>query len=195
ERKGYYQYMNKVLCARDELKVEILSQYGLPPPINIYEKDFLSFTGEVDRFRTRVFIQASNRKKAYSVRFDSATKQKIRHLLGKIKAIVDEVELDDRKKETLYAKINALEKEFDRDRTRFDAFAALVIEVAGVVGEAANKMEPVRKLIDSIAKLFGTAKSHEDENPQLPPRREPKKIDAPHKRLPAPKPDDDEIPF
>src|SRR5262249_39685442 len=62
ERKGYYQYMNKVLCARDELKVEILSQYGLPPPINIYEKDFLSFTGEVDRFRTRVFIQASNRK-------------------------------------------------------------------------------------------------------------------------------------
>jgi hypothetical protein len=115
--------------------------------------------------------------------------------LNQIKNIVDEVELDDRKKEALYSKINALADEFDRDRTHVQAFGALVIEMAGIVGEAANKMEPARKLLDSIARVFGVAKSHEDANLQLPPHHEPKKIEPPHKRLPAPKPDDDDIPF
>jgi hypothetical protein len=193
-RNEYYTYINKVLGARDELQVPILSSYKCPPLRGTddteFRFDFRFVAGEVDRLRARIEIRGSRRNKAYSVRFDAATKQKVRHLLGQIKTIVDEVELDDRKKEALYAKINALEIEFDRDRTRFDAFGAFFIEVAGVVGEAANKMEPVRKLIDSIAKLFGAAKSYEDENPQLPPHREPKKIEAPRKRLPAPKPDD-----
>src|SRR5262249_5265026 len=104
-------------------------------------------------------------------------------------------ELDDRKKEALCSKINALANEFDRDRTRFEAFAALVIETAGVVGEATNAMEPARKLLDSIAKFFGMAKSREDANPQLPPHSEPKKIEPPRKRLPLPIPDDEDLPF
>src|ERR1700730_15900119 len=73
-RRDYYQYMNKLLCARDELQVKLLPEYGLPPPSSISEKDFLIFTGEVDRFRTRVFIRSSRRNKTYSVRFDALTK-------------------------------------------------------------------------------------------------------------------------
>jgi hypothetical protein len=115
--------------------------------------------------------------------------------LNQIKGVVDKVELDDRKKESLYSKINALANEFDQDRTRFEVFAALFIEMAGIAGQAAEKMEPARKWLNSIAKWFGTAKTHEDANPQLPPHREPKKIEAPRKRLPAPKPDDDDIAF
>jgi hypothetical protein len=191
----YYQYMNKVLCARDELQVEILSDYKIPEPDSIHENDFLLFTAELDRFKTRLIIQNSKRNKTYSVRLDATTKQKVRHLLNQIKGIVDKVELDDRKKEALYIKINALEEEFDRDRTRVEAFGALVIEIAGIVGEAADKMEPARKWLDSIAKCFGAAKSHEDTNPQLPPHSEPKKIEPPRKRLPTPKQGDDDTPF
>ena len=193
--RDYYSYMNRVLGAKDELQVKILMEYKPPTLAMIREIDFLFIAGEVDRLRTRVQIRSSIRNKAYSVRFDAATKQKVRHLLNQIKEIVDEVELDDRKKEALYSKINALANEVDRDRTHVQAFGALVVEVAGIVGEAADKMEPARKWLDSIAKCFGTAKSHEDANPQLAPHREPKKIEPPRKRLPAPKPDDEDISF
>lgn len=71
-----------------------------------------------------------------------------------------------------------------------EAFGALVIEVAGIVGQAAEKMEQVRKWLDSIAKFFGHAKSHEDANPQLTPPEAPKKIEPPRKHLPAPRSDD-----
>jgi hypothetical protein len=184
-----------VLGARDELQVKILLTYTAPALSLIRENDFLFVTGEVDRLRTRVQIRNSRRDRAYSVRFDAATKQKVRHLLNQIKEIVDEVELDDRKKEALYSKINALANEVDRDRTHIQAFGALVVEMAGIVGEAANRMEPARKFLDSIARVFGVAKSHEDANLQLPLHHEPKKIEPPHKRLPAPKTDDDDIPF
>jgi hypothetical protein len=56
-----------------------------------------------------------------------------------------------------------------RNRTKFQAYAALVIEVAGVTGQAVEKLEPLRKWLDTIAKFFGSAKSCEDANPPLPP--------------------------
>jgi hypothetical protein len=137
--RDYYSYMNRVLGAKDELQVKILMEYKPPTLAMIREIDFLFIAGEVDRLRTRVQIRSSIRNKAYSVRFDAATKQKVRHLLNQIKEIVDEVELHDRKKEALYSKINALANEVDRDRTHVQAFGALVVEMAGIVGEAADK--------------------------------------------------------
>ena len=74
--------------------------------------------------------------------------------MNQIKEIVGEVELDDRKKEALYSKINALANEVDRERTHVQAFGALVVEMAGIVGEAADKMEPARKWLDSNCKML-----------------------------------------
>jgi hypothetical protein len=183
----YYQYMNKVLCAMDELQIKLFSEQKLPEPDSIDDNAFLLFTAEIDRFRTRVIIRNSKQTKTYSVRLDTATKQKVRHLLNQIKEIVDKVELDDGKKESLYAKINSLEKEFNQDRTRLEVFGALVVETAGIVGAAAKKMEPARKLLESIAKFLGAAKSHEGVSPQLPRHSDPKRIEPQRKRLPAPK--------
>jgi hypothetical protein len=84
----------------------------------------------------------------------------------------------------LYAKISDLENELDRDRTKFDAYGALVIEFAGVVGDVAEKLEPVRRWLDTIAKFFGVAKSHEDANRQLPSPPKPKQLNPPKKQRP-----------
>jgi hypothetical protein len=102
--------------------------------------------------------------------------------LERIKNIVDGVEVSQRKKEALYSKINALADEIDRDRTRFDAAMALVLEVASTGGEAAEKLEPVRKWIDSIARLLGRAKEEEDAAAQgLPAPEERKQIEPPRR--------------
>ena len=97
-----------------------------------------------------------------------ATKSKIRHYLEKIREIVDRLEVPLPKKEALSAKITALSDEVDRDRTRFDAYAGLALEMAATGGEVAHWLNPARKFLDSIAGLLGYAKQAEDARPSLP---------------------------
>jgi hypothetical protein len=93
------------------------------------------------------------------------------------------------KKEALFTKIAALEREVNCGRTRFDAVAALWFEVCDKVGEGVERLEPLRKLIDSVGNLIGAAKKEEEtEAHRLPAPKTPKQI-AP------PKESDDDIPF
>ena len=97
----------------------------------------------------------------------------------------------------LFGKLNELQSEVDRERTRFDAFAALAIEAGGVVGDVVEKSN-ILKLLDSIAKVFWGSKK-EEETKRLPAPTPPKRLEPP--RAPASKPAprkgdlDDEIPF
>jgi hypothetical protein len=134
----YFDYMNHVRAAAEELGLSFLDDFGSTAYTNISEELFRNFIGEVDTYITRTRIAIGRRNKGYSVAFDTVSKRKIAHLLGQIREIVDTAELDDRKKEALYARIVALQTEVDRSRTRFEAFGAYVIEAAGVLGEVGS---------------------------------------------------------
>jgi hypothetical protein len=185
---GRLNYVVSVMAARDEYKLDILDKWtkytfeGIANSSSVFE----SFQADVDYVRVRYSIAHGREDRRFSVGLETDIKEKIREYLAKIKRLVDKADLDDRKKEALYARIADLENEVDRNRTRFQALAGLFIEVAGVTGEAAEKLEPVRKWLDSIAKFFGFAKSHEDAQAQLPAPRHPKKIEPPRKQLPKP---------
>ncbi|MEE3503417.1 hypothetical protein [Acidiphilium acidophilum] len=101
-------------------------------------------------------------------------------------------------------KLNAFAAEVDRDRTKFEAFGALMIEAAGVAGKVEQKLRPIRKWIDSIAGLLHEANATENALVRLtgPARRlesPPKQIaapaDGPWKTPPNGSDLDDEIPF
>jgi len=150
----------------------------------------------------QIQIAHGRRVRGYSVRLDPSTKSKIRHYLEKIREIVDRLEVPLPKKEALSARITALSDEVDRDRTRFDAYAGLALEMAATGGEVAQRLNPLRKFLDSIAGLLGYAKQAEDARPSLPAPHERKRLTPPRKeRLPAPEPPrqpdllDDDIPF
>ena len=64
--------------------------------------------------------------------------------------IFDSLEVEEKKKEALFAKLSALEQEVDRDRTRYDAYAALSIEIAGVVGQVIENSK-IPKLLNALA--------------------------------------------
>ncbi len=51
---------------------------------------------------------------------------------------MDALEVEERKKNALYARMDDLQNEIDRDRTRFDAVASLSIAAAGVLGHRAR---------------------------------------------------------
>jgi hypothetical protein len=180
------QYVLSVLAARDEYDIKHLSGWTQDFQSIASGPLFAKLVIDVDYIRTRFNIVNARQDRRFSVGLDPETKDTIREYLGKIKRLVDTAELDDRKKEALYTRITDLENEINRDRTRFQAYAALVIEVAGVTGQAVEKLEPLRRWVDSIGKLFGFAKSHEDAQPQLPLPRETKRLERPRKQLPKP---------
>jgi hypothetical protein len=130
-----------------------------------------------------------------ATRFSStdAAKEKLRHHLRQMREFVDKCEVEEKKKEALFTKINALEIEVDRDRTRLDALADLTVTVSGI---ADNAIEPINKLLNSVARVFYGAQQEEPK--RIPPP-------APRKRIEGPKHPvgmskgagdmDDEIPF
>jgi hypothetical protein len=202
-RKFYMlEYISHVVATAKALDCGYFDEYEIPTLEGDIQSSYEQFLVDVSHVAWQIRMRHARRVKSYSVALDPATKSKIRHHLEQIKEIVDHLEVSERKKEALYSKINALAGEVDKDRTRFDAAMALIMEVASVGGEAADKLEPVRKWIDSIARLLGRAKEAEDAAaPRLPAPKERKRIEPPRRALPEKARSrsiddlDDEIPF
>jgi hypothetical protein len=192
ERTDVYfiQYISRVLAAINELRLEPqFAENSVPSIDSVNYTTYLNFSKDVEHYRTKLQIRHSRRRKEYSVALDMPTKRKLRHLLLQIKETVDKLDVSQSKKEALFAKIAALENEINRERTRFDALAALWVEVCGKIGDGVEKLESLRKLIDSVGNLIGAAKKEEEtEAHRLPAPKTPKQI-AP------PKESGDDIPF
>jgi len=176
---AYFTYLTKTNAAIAELGLESQISFHLPNAQDINYDTYQNLLSNINTYLTKLKIRHGRRVQGYSVRYDAVTKMKIRHHLSQVRGIVDNLEVDQKKKEALFLKISALEQEVDRDGTRFDTYAALVIEVAGVLGDAADKLEPVRKIMDSMSRLIWGSKN-EEEAKQLPSPPERKQIEPPH---------------
>lgn len=195
-------YINHVIAAAKAFDIENLKDWDAQPSRDHIFEYYGQLLSQVVQYTVQIRIKHSRRVKQYSVTLNSSTRQKIRHHLGKIKETVDRLDVSQSKKEALFDKIAKLEDEVNRDRTRFDAVMALILETANTGGEAAKRLEPVRKLIDSITGLIKVAKEDEDKaSPRLEAPNERKRIEGPKDRLTASKSNkppsdlDDEIPF
>jgi hypothetical protein len=202
---AYQQYINHTSAIARELGLEILEEFGKEGAGFDEDQYQRKFVADVDHYLIRIQIRHTRRTKGYSVAFDHATKAKIRHHLSQIKDTVDRLEVPEAKKEALYARISALQNEVDRDRTRFDVYAALVLETATTTGKAARKLKPLMKLLQPITALFANATESENAQLRLPPAQPLKRLEPPPLKLaPPPESDpprqpindlDDDIPF
>jgi hypothetical protein len=166
----YVQYISKTISAANELNIKCsFKQKTIPKISGTSYLDYLEFVNEVEQYKTSINIRRARRKSGHSVKLDPAAKVKLRHHLSQIRETVDKfTDVPAEKREAFYKKINALQEEIDRDRTRYEALAALAIEAAGAFGDAVDASK-VTKILDSISRVFWSAKQNE-----------------PAKRLPAP---------
>jgi hypothetical protein len=185
----YVDYISKVIAAITELGLEAKFQTKIPRINEVSFETYAEFGKDVQHYRTMLQIRQSRRNKGYSVQFDSVTKQKIRHHIEQVRTIIEKLEVNQDKKEDLLKKLDVFAAEVDRDRTRYEAWAAVLIQAAEVFGEAAEKAEPARRWLDTIGRIIWGAKCDE-ETKQLAPPREVKRIEPPKKSDM-----DDEIPF
>lgn len=197
----YIRYMRQTSAAAHELQLSIADELQVPSAQNFSPTHYQDFTGKIDHVRTVLFIRHARRSKGYSVRFDAKTKRIVTHHLNQVREIILVLEVDDWKKESLLTCLNNLQVEVDKDRSGYEVLGAFIVESAGVLGEAGEKLEPLRKIIDSVAGLIWGAK-HAEQTKRLPPSTKPAQIPPPKTQAPKHKNElgkrddmDDEIPF
>jgi hypothetical protein len=189
------EYMSKVLAAAEAYKIPALQNWKVPSARDDLDDLYINFTADVDHFTTQVRIQNAPRNRQNSVGLDGNTKAKIHHYIQRIREVIEETDLPEEKKDSLYSKLNNFALEVDKNRTALQADMAVYIAVCDGIGQGFRKLEPVRKMIDSIAALLGRAKEVED-SLRLPSPPELRRIPSPHRQLEPPSPsEDDEIPF
>jgi hypothetical protein len=196
---AYFEYMQRCASAAQEFQLDFAGGLRVPAVGNLGWDTFRIFQGDLNHYLTTLSIRRARRNRGFSVKFDATAKSKISHYITQIREMIARMELDDWKREALIYRLDALQEEIDRDRFRYQIFGAFVIEMGGIIGTAAERMEPARKLVDSIANvIWGTKQAEQTKS--LPPPNPPKRIPAPAPRLERKGQGrqtaaDDEIPF
>lgn len=196
-------YMADVLGAADALGIEALQDWQIPTvDDSSVGATYTSFRRAVRRLCMAMQVRIARRIKEHSVAFDPETKVKLRALLDQMREAVDnEPHLTPRKRDALYKKIANLAAEIDQDWSRSESYMELALEIASTAGLATEKLEPLRKFLQTVSELWGKALRDRDERPTLPPPGQHKRIPPPRRPVAAKgkggfdKQLDDEIPF
>ena len=184
-------YMNNVVGAASALHIDIFDNWEMPTTDRAIYDLYREFSLRTKRYVLEVQIRHARIGKHYSVGLNVATRARIRNLVEQIKEKLKKSDVDERKRNTLFGKLNKFLEEVDRERTRYDAAMDMTLAIIGVVGQASS---PIIDLLDSVTRLLAQAKSSEPL--ELPPPRDRKKIEGPRRQLPKPSADmDDDIPF
>jgi hypothetical protein len=165
----YLAYINKVLAAAREYKIDSLKKWDVPSVDSdqLYAA-YRQLAANVDFFATQLRIRRAGRNRRNSVGLDGNTKAKIHQYIQKIRTVLNKFELPEPKRDALFSKLDAFALEVDRSRTNLQSVTDVYLTVCTAIGEGFNRLEPVRKFIDSIAALMGKAKETEDSLRALP---------------------------
>lgn len=164
------EYMNHTIAAARFLNLDLLDFWEVPHPgsTNEIHARYRAFITEIDYYKVQIQLACLRGPREFSVGLSTTDKERLRFFVQQIKEVIDEAHLSDDKREALFNKLNAFLAEVDRNRAPWDRFSDIVIGIAAVGGKAAEKLEPARKWLDSIARLLGNNKEVENSQPQLP---------------------------
>lgn len=192
-----YDYAVSVSAAATEFGIAELEDFKLPWPSDEQTDELCRmYRARATRVSQQLLFRHGTKSAAVSL--DSSTKEKINHWLEQMRSAVQGAEVAAEKKDRLFALIDELQAEVDRDRTPVHAAGELWVTLCTYMGEGAKKaLEPTTPYIERICGALGLAKKAEDiHQRRLPPAKESKRIEGPKKiERGFGRPFDDEIPF
>ncbi|MGY5806229.1 hypothetical protein ACXHXG_00850 [Rhizobium sp. LEGMi198b] len=200
-RAAAVEFMNTMLGVAQGLEISGFEEWTIPDDWDDIYPAFTSFDRALKRYIMEVKVRKSRVTKVYSVQLSPEDKERIHSLIREIREILTSADLQDRKRNSLFNKLNAFEADVDRVRTRFDNATLMAIDIIGVVDKGTNALKPINELLRRIQAIMGNAKESEPEQNQLPPPAERKKLPPPPKRIEGPSNGgfsrdlDDDIPF
>lgn len=200
EANARERYVEMLRAFADEYELDAAEFRRLSPTaakFNSWLDYFDEFRSEVAytsgrlRFRHRTDLGAVVTS---SVELNNARRDEIHKLTLKIRKVVAVLDIPEAKRDAIYKRVAALDREVDQSKTRYGTLMALVLETCGTLGESAKKLEPVAKLVQKINAHVADQKA-ESELAALPEAPEQKQIAPPRERQSPPAELDDGVPF
>lgn len=190
------RHMNSILGAARALDITTFNSWDVAEWDNVYS-EHPKFDLAVKNLVIQINIRSARVGRVYSVQLDTPTKERIHHLCKKIREAINSSDLDERKQNSLFSKLNAFEADVDRIRTRFDNILLALSDLAATAKSGAEALNPISDLVKRITELIGEAKNKEPETHQLPSPEKNKQIEPPRKQITDEKSHnlDDDIPF
>jgi hypothetical protein len=148
----YLRYMRQITAIAGELQLGIFQDRPMPNAEDFSIAGYQNFLGQVDHWRAAFSVRHARRSSGYSVRLDTKTRSIISHHIGQIREIIQKLEVDEWKRDSLLNCLNALQAEVDKNRSGYEVLGAFMVEFSGVLGGAAENLKPVQRLIDSISR-------------------------------------------
>lgn len=176
-------FMNDMIGIAQGLGIEGFSKWDIPEDWDYVWNTFSSFDRALKRFVMEIKVRKSRVTKVYSVHLTNDEKERIHSLTTKIREVVTGSDLEERKKNSLFAKLTAFESDVDRSRTRFDNAMLMSLEVIAVVDKGIKTLNPLNELLRRIEVIMSKAKDKEPEQNQLPAPPEQKKLESTQKKI------------
>lgn len=198
-RAAAVEFMNTMIGVAAGLGLNGLEQWEIPEDWDEVYSAFTNFDRALKRYVMKIKVSKSRVTKVYSVELTNDEKDRIHALSAKIREIVSASDLEERKRNSLFAKLAAFEADVDRTRTRFENAMLMSLEVIAVIDKGMQSLNPLNELLRRIQDVMSKAKDKEPEQNQLPAPPDQKKLEAPTKKIEGPgsfsRDLDDDIPF
>jgi hypothetical protein len=180
-----------------------VDEYDLDVPFRSFGRDGFESREDWDRFSSAVNYtknryqfrhrRGSRMLLASSVTLNAERRAEIHSLIAKIRKVVAVLDVSEDKRDRIYSRIAALAKEVDQSKTFYGTLMCLILETSGTLGEAAERLDPLARLIRRLTSIVADQKTADEEL----------KLSAPPetKRIEGPAPPqryqdlDDDIPF
>lgn len=127
-------------------------------------KQHTHYMEQLDRVRVYIMENVVDQKVEEAIRgdllsfgcakLDRTEKENIHSSLQKIRQIIEQSQLPDKKKNALFQKFNALAEEVDRVGTRTDAFFGLLGDLGIQLGQFGENAKPMTNEIKSILRII-----------------------------------------
>lgn len=195
-------YVAHVLAFADTRSIPLDLPRNPPNDDADFSSWYQNFIRVVDYYKAVARLQVAARKKEHVsvLTLSLDFKAQIGGHLTAIRKIVVDADISENKRDAIFMRINNLQQEVDRDRTRTEAAMALWLEVTSAIGKGAKNLDPVIDRLERIVKVLAKAKDENERQALLAPKQK-KRIAAPtvpsttEGQKPPVQELDDEIPF
>ncbi|MGJ4935077.1 hypothetical protein [Bradyrhizobium sp. HKCCYLRH3083] len=185
------EYVAYILAFVEARNIDLHVSKDTPLTDDNFSSYFAGFRRAVESFRAKARLEISARRRVHRTSFHVATsfKTQIGAHLTAIRKIVHEAHLTESKRDAIFRRIETLQFEVDRDRTRAEVVTGLWLDITSAIGAGAKNLDPAIERLERIMKVF--AQARDEDAAKLPAPAERKRIPPPS----ASPTSDDEVPF
>lgn len=177
-----HSFMNVILASAKRFEIEPFATMAVPRQNDFRSEDWRQFKSDLDHYITQLVLDNSTRSRADTVAILPKSKDAIRTYVRALRDCIENASMEDKKREALLKKLDALEVELEKRRTSMLSVARIAYHLWAVPGSMWASYEVANKLIANVMHTVAEAKDEEERNKPLP-APEPMKALSPPRSL------------